>query len=71
VIVTNIFHDVFDVQPVDIYWEHVIREGFLFWQVGYFIWDRNKPEVVCDEAINKICGDDSCSLRGALTHVVP
>jgi 3-deoxy-D-arabino-heptulosonate 7-phosphate (DAHP) synthase class II len=39
--------------------------------VGQFVWDRKKPEVVCDEAINEISGDDfSWSLRAIFRHVV-
>jgi hypothetical protein len=35
------------------------------------IWERKKPEVVCDEALNEICGDDfSLSLKPVFTHAV-
>jgi hypothetical protein len=33
--------------------------GKLFLSIGYaFVWDREKPYFVCDEAVNAVNGDD-------------
>jgi hypothetical protein len=48
-----------------------LGKAYSFGRFKYFVWDKKKPEVVCDEAINEICVDDfSWSLTAVFTHVI-
>jgi hypothetical protein len=38
--------------------DSAIRVNFFVWCIGYFIWERKKPEIIFDKAINEIYGDD-------------
>lgn len=46
-------------------------KAFSFDRFSTLFETEKKPEVVCDETVNEVCGDDFRTLRGVFTHLVP